>query len=115
MRSSKPAMGKRFRKSEKLDLILLELAKLRGEVKKLLSSPPPARRPTAHENYRSVSMLPTSDIPLFLSRDRAAVADKRVKARPRSARERAEKVPKRTGAGKKPIRDGAPSKPALVQ
>jgi hypothetical protein len=77
-------MGKRLRKSEKLDLILSELAKLRGEVKKLL-------------------------------RDRAAAADQRVKAKPRSAPERTEKVPKRTGAGKKPVRDVAPSKPVLVQ
>jgi hypothetical protein len=30
-----PAMGKRLKKTEKLDLILSELAKLRGEVKKL--------------------------------------------------------------------------------
>jgi hypothetical protein len=30
-----PAMGKKVSKSEKLDLILSELAKLRGEVKKL--------------------------------------------------------------------------------
>jgi len=29
-------MGKRIRKSEKLDLILSELARLRGEVKKLV-------------------------------------------------------------------------------
>ena len=34
-RQEEPAMGKRLRKSEKLDLILLELAKLRDEVRKL--------------------------------------------------------------------------------
>jgi hypothetical protein len=77
-------MGKRLRKSEKLDLILSELAKLRGEVKKLL-------------------------------RDRAAVAEQLVKVKPRSAAERTEKVPKRTGAGKKPIRDLTPTEPVLVQ
>jgi hypothetical protein len=31
-----PAMGKKVKKSEKLDLILSELVKLRGEVKKLV-------------------------------------------------------------------------------
>jgi hypothetical protein len=34
-RQKEPAMGKRLRKSEKLDLILSELAKLRDEVRKL--------------------------------------------------------------------------------
>jgi hypothetical protein len=77
-------MGKRRRKSEKLDLILSELANLRGEVKKLV-------------------------------RDRAAVADRGMKAKPRSAPGRAKKLPKRTGAGKKPDMDVAPSKPVLVQ
>ena len=77
-------MGKKLSKNEKLDLILLELAKLRGEVKKLL-------------------------------RDRAAVADQRVKAKPRSASEQTEKVPKPTGKGKKPDKDVATSKPVLVQ
>jgi hypothetical protein len=77
-------MGKKLRKSEKLDLILSELAKLRDEVKKLV-------------------------------RDRAAVADQSVKAKPRSAHERPKKLPKRPVAGKKPVKDVAPSKPALVQ
>src|SRR5215469_12199757 len=77
-------MGKRLSKSEKLDLILSELAKLRGEVKKLL-------------------------------RDRAAVADQRVKAKPRSAPERTEKVPKRAGAGKMPVGGVTPSKAVLLQ
>jgi len=77
-------MAKRLKKSEKLDLILSELAKLRAEVKKLV-------------------------------RDRAAVADHGVKAKPRSAPERPKKVPKQTGTGKKSVGDAAPSKPALVQ
>jgi hypothetical protein len=77
-------MGKRRRKSEKLDLILSELANLRGEVKKLV-------------------------------RDRAAVADRGMKAKPRSAPGRPKKLPKRSGVGKKPDRDVAPSKPVLVQ
>ena len=77
-------MGKRLRKSEKLDLILSELANLRGEVNTLV-------------------------------RDRAAVADQGVKAKPRSSPDRAKKLPKRTGAGKKPDRDVAPSKPVLPQ
>ena len=77
-------MKKRLRKSEKLDLILSELAKLRGEVKKLV-------------------------------RDRAAVADQGVKAKPRSAPGRTKKLRMRIGAGKKPARDVAPSKPVLVQ
>jgi hypothetical protein len=77
-------MGKRLRKSEKLDLILSELAKLRAEVKKLL-------------------------------RNRAAVGDQPMKAKPRSAPERTKKLPKRTGAEKKPMRNVAPSKPVLVQ
>jgi hypothetical protein len=77
-------MGKRLGKSEKLDLILSELARLRGEVKKLV-------------------------------RNRAAVADQGMKAKPRSAPGRPKKLPKRTGVGKKPDRDVAPSKPVLVQ
>jgi hypothetical protein len=77
-------MGKRIRKSEKLDLILSELARLRGEVKKLV-------------------------------RNRGAVADQGMKAKPRSALGRPKKLPERTGVGKKPDRDVAPSKPVLVQ
>jgi len=77
-------MEKKLTKSEKLDLILLELAKLRDEVKKLV-------------------------------RDRAAVADQGVKAKPRSAHRRPKKLPKRTGPEKKPDRDVTPSRPALVQ
>jgi len=77
-------MGKRLGKNAKLDLILSELAKLRGEVKKLV-------------------------------RDRAAVADQGVKAKPRSAPERSKKPPKPTGAGTKPDRDVAASKPVLVE
>jgi len=81
-------MGKRLRKSEKLDLILSELTKIRaevGEVKKLV-------------------------------RDRVAVADQGVKAKPRSRkRPNNKKPPKRTGTEKKPVRDMAPSKPVLVQ
>jgi hypothetical protein len=77
-------MGKRISKSEKLDLILSELERLRGEVKKLV-------------------------------RNRAAVADQGMKARPRSAPGRVKKLPKRTDVGKKPDRDVAPSKPVLVQ
>src|SRR5262249_29738885 len=73
-----PVMGKKLRKSEKLDLILSELANLSGEVKKLV-------------------------------RDRAAVADQGVKAKPRSAAKRPKK-PQRTVAGKQPDRDVAPSK-----
>jgi hypothetical protein len=34
-RQEEPAMGKKLKKSEKLDLILSELAKLRNEVRKL--------------------------------------------------------------------------------
>jgi hypothetical protein len=78
------AMGKRLKKSEKLDLILSELAKLRAEVEKL-------------------------------ARNRTAVTDRRVKAKPKPAPERAKKVPKRTGTGNKPVGDVAPSKPVLVQ
>jgi len=77
-------MGKRLGKNAKLDLILSELAKLRGEVKKLV-------------------------------KDRAAVADQDVKAKPRSAPGRSKKPPKPTGAGKKPDRDVAASKPVLVE
>jgi len=77
-------MAKRLKKSEKLDLILSEVARLRGEVKKLV-------------------------------RDRAAVADQGMKAKPRSAPGRSKKLPKQTGVGKKPDRDVAPSKPVLVQ
>jgi len=77
-------MGKRLKKSEKLDLILSELTKLRAEVKKLV-------------------------------RNRAAVADHGVKAKPRSTPERPKKVPKQTGTGKKLLGDVAPSKPVLVQ
>jgi hypothetical protein len=80
----KPAMGKRLRKHEKLDLILSELAKLRGEVRKLV-------------------------------RDRAAVAEQDVKAKPRSAPGRAKKLPKPMGGEKRPDRDVAPSKPVLVE
>jgi len=79
-----PAMGKKLRKSEKLDLILSELANLSGEVKKLV-------------------------------RDRAAVRDQGVKAKPRSAAKRPKKLAQRTVAGKKPDRDVAPSKSGLVQ
>src|SRR5262245_18114087 len=77
-------MGKKLRKSEKLDLILAELANLSGEVKKLV-------------------------------RDRAAVADQSVKAKPRSGAKRTKKPPQRTVAGKKPDRDVAPSKSGLVE
>jgi hypothetical protein len=77
-----PAMGKRFKRSEKLDLILSEPAKLRAEVKKLV-------------------------------KNRAAVTDHGVKAKPRSAPERPKKVPKQTDAAKKPVGDVAPSKTGI--
>jgi hypothetical protein len=77
-------MGKRLKRSEKLDLILSGLEKLRAEVKKLV-------------------------------KNRAAVTDHRVKAKPGSIPERPKKVPKQTDAGKKPVGDVAPSKPVLVQ
>jgi hypothetical protein len=44
-----PAMAKKVRKSEKLDLILSELAKLRGEVKKLVRD----RAAVAHQGVRA--------------------------------------------------------------
>src|SRR5215468_3121933 len=50
-----------------------------------------------------------------LVRDRAAVADQGVKAKPRSATKRPKKPPQRTVAGKKPGRDVASSKSGLVQ
>src|SRR5262245_65082060 len=83
-RQEEPAMGKRLRKSEKLDLILSELAKLRGEVTKLV-------------------------------RDRAAVADQGMQAKPRSAPRGPKKPSKRSGAWKKPDGDVAPSKPVSVR
>jgi hypothetical protein len=50
-----------------------------------------------------------------LVRDRAAVANRGVKAKPRSAPERSKKLPEPAGAGKKPYRDVAPPKPVLVE
>jgi hypothetical protein len=50
-----------------------------------------------------------------LVRGQAAVADRSMKARPRSTPGRATKLSKRTGAGKKPDLDVAPSKPVLAQ
>jgi len=77
-------MAKKLKKSEKLDLILSELAKLRGEVKKLI-------------------------------RDRAAIAEPSVRAKPKSASRRPKMVPKRTSAEKNRDADVAPSRPVLVQ
>jgi hypothetical protein len=45
-----PAMGKRLGKNEKLDLILSELAKLRGEVKKLVRD----RAAVAHQDVKAM-------------------------------------------------------------
>ena len=75
-------MGKRFKRSEKLDLILSEPAKLRAEVKKLV-------------------------------KNRAAVTDHGVKAKPRSAPERPKKGGGQTDAAKKPVGDVAPSKTGI--
>ena len=44
-----PSMGKKVKKSEKLDLILSELVKLRGEVKKLVRD----RAAVAHQGVKA--------------------------------------------------------------
>jgi hypothetical protein len=77
-------MVKKLKKSEKLDLILSELSKLRGEVKKLI-------------------------------RDRAAIDEQGVRAKPKPARRGPKQLPKRSGAEKKRDTDLAPSRPVLVQ
>jgi hypothetical protein len=93
-----PAMGKKVSKSEKLDLILSELVKLRGEVKKLVRD----RAVVAHQGVKAVKKL---------VRDRAAVAQQDVKAQPKSKSGRPEKPPNPTAEGKKPNKDMAPSRP----
>jgi len=78
-------MVKKLRKSEKLDLILSELSKLKGDIKKLLKD----RAAVVDQGVKA-------------------------KSRSASAR-RPEKVAKRIEAGRNPVKDVAPSKPQLVQ
>jgi hypothetical protein len=84
MLQEEPEMKKRLRKSEKLDLILLELFKLKAEIKKLLK-------------HRAV----------------VADQCLKVKSSSTRAR-RPKNVPQRSSEGKEPAGDAVPSKPVQV-
>jgi len=81
-RQEEPAMGKRLRKSEKLDLILLELAKLRDEVRKLARDRAEKPKPRSVQG-RSKKLPKPTGAPK--KQDREAAPAKRVLAEAQQA------------------------------
>jgi len=81
-RQEEPAMGKRLRKREKLDLILLELAKLRDEVRKLARDRAEKPKPRSAQG-RSKKLPKPTGVPK--KQDKEAASAKRVLAEAQQA------------------------------